>query len=202
NQDLLNDPEAQEPALRVDQIQGNILAGFNKDNQTLIFLRIEDPKQFKKWLQTVVPFVATTEEVLLFNHLFKAIRSRRGVETRTVTSTWLNVAFSFSGLKKLDRPQTDLFKDEAFRQGLAKRSESLSDPVGENDEGFQKNWVSGGEGNEPDVIMILASDSPEDLARAVVDLESSIYTGAHTKGLVIPSGASVVFKQRGATLPQ
>src|SRR5580704_13651577 len=141
-------PDNEEPALRVDQIQGNILAGFSKDNQALIFLRIEDPKQFRKWLQTVVPFVATTQEVLLFNQLFKAIRSRRGVETRTVTSTWLNIAFSFAGLRKLDRAQTELFKDEAFRQGLARRSESLSDPINEKSEGFQKNWVIGGAGNE------------------------------------------------------
>src|SRR5437879_11672091 len=81
------DKEVEEPALRVDQIQGNILAGFNKDNQTLIFLRIEDPKQFKKWLQTVVPFVAMTEEVLLFNYLFIEIRSRSWVETRLDTCT-------------------------------------------------------------------------------------------------------------------
>jgi Dyp-type peroxidase family len=194
-------PDTEEPALRVDQIQGNILAGFNKDNQTLIFLRIEEPKQFRKWLQTLVPFVATTEEVLSFNRLFKSIRSRRRVETRTVTSTWLNIAFSFAGLRKLDREQTELFKDEAFRQGLARRSESLSDPVNEKSEGFQKNWVIGGAGNEPDLIAILASDSPEDLGRAVIDIESSIYTGAHANGEVIPSGVSVVFKQRGATLP-
>ena len=31
------DNEIEEPELEVDQIQGNILAGFNKDNQTLIF---------------------------------------------------------------------------------------------------------------------------------------------------------------------
>ncbi len=201
DQDSGKGPENEEPALRVDQIQGNILAGFSKDNQALIFLRIEDPKQFKKWLQTVVPFIATTEEVLLFNRLFKAIRSRRGVETRTVTSTWLNIAFSFAGLRKLDRTQSELFKDEAFREGLAKRSETLSDPVNEKDEGFQKNWVIGGTGNEAEVVVILASDSPEDLGRAVVDIESSIYTGAHVSGEVIPSGVSVVFKQRGATLP-
>jgi Dyp-type peroxidase family len=201
DRDLVKGPDPEEPALRVDQIQGNILAGFNKDNQTLIFLRIEEPKQFRKWLQTLVPFVATTEEVLSFNRLFKSIRSRRGVETHTVSATWLNVAFSFAGLRKLDRTQAELFEDEAFREGLAKRSESLSDPVNEKDEGFQKNWVIGGTDNEAEVILILASDSPDDLGRAVVDLESSIYTGAHVRGEVIPSGVSVIFKQRGATLP-
>jgi len=51
----------------VDQIQGNILAGFNKDNQTLIFLKIHESKKFKLWLRAITPFVATTEEVLQFN---------------------------------------------------------------------------------------------------------------------------------------
>jgi hypothetical protein len=59
-----------EPQLRVDQVQGNILAGFNKDNQTLIFLNITDAKKFKKWLGAVTPFISTTDEVLKFNRLF------------------------------------------------------------------------------------------------------------------------------------
>src|SRR5438552_6288647 len=83
----------EEPQLDVDQIQGNILAGFNKDNQTLIFLAIREPKKFKLWLRAITPFVATTEEVLQFNRLFKLIRARRKVESRAVLSTWLNIAF-------------------------------------------------------------------------------------------------------------
>src|SRR5450755_4689771 len=84
-----------EPIINVDEIQGNILAGFNKDNQTLIFLEIKNAAEFKKWLQEVVPFIATTDEVLQFNRLFKMIRARRCVESRAVLSTWLNIAFSF-----------------------------------------------------------------------------------------------------------
>src|SRR5450631_582596 len=79
--------ETTEPELEVDQIQGNILAGFNKDNQTLIFLEIHDRRKFKLWLRAITPFVATTEEVLQFNRLFKLIRSRRKVESRAVLST-------------------------------------------------------------------------------------------------------------------
>src|SRR5215470_15910171 len=113
--------EAKEPELEVDQIQGNILAGFNKDNQTLIFLDIQDRTAFKLWLRAVIPFVATTEEVLQFNRLFKMIRSRRKVESRAVLSTWMNMAFSFKGLKKLNKDAAK-FRDEGFKAGLAKRS--------------------------------------------------------------------------------
>ena len=72
------DREPEEPQLEVDQVQGNILAGFNKDNQILVFMQIKDTRAFKVWLRAIIPFVATTDEVLHFNRLFKMIRSRRG----------------------------------------------------------------------------------------------------------------------------
>jgi len=190
--------EIEEPELQVDQIQGNILAGFNKDNQTLIFLDIHDPKKFKLWLRAITPFVATTEEVLQFNRLFKLIRSRRKVESRAVLSTWLNVAFSFKGLKALDK-EADKFRDKAFKEGLAKRSRSLNDPV--QGLGSQKRWLIGGEDNEADVLLILASDSVEEMAFAIRRVESWIYEGAALNGELAPSGAAVIFKQKGATLP-
>jgi Dyp-type peroxidase family len=188
-----------EPELEVDQIQGNILAGFSKDNQTLIFLNIHDVKTFKLWLRAITPFVATTEEVLRFNRLFKMIRSRRKVESRAVLSTWMNLAFSFRGLKKLDKKEAAKFQDEGFRAGLADRSQSLKDPsVGE---GAQQNWLIGGENNEADLLIILASDSIDEMALAVRRLESWVYEGAQLDGEVVKSGATIIFKQKGATLP-
>lgn len=191
-------PEQKEPPLAVEEIQGNILAGFNKDNQTLLFLKIDDPSLFKPWLKHLVPFIATTEEVLKFNRLFKQIRRRQCIESRTVLATWVNIAFSFQGLKKLV-PDADSFSDDAFKQGLARRSKLLSDP--QEGEGFQKNWLIGGEGNEPDLVLIVASDSPKELEDQVVLLETAIYDGFRSKGLVTRSGATVIFKQHGATLP-
>lgn len=191
--------EAGDPPLDVDQIQGNILAGFNKDNQTLIFLKINEVTTFKLWLCAIIPFVATTQEVLQFNRLFKMIRSRRKVESRTVLSTWLNVAFSFKGLKKLDQRETDKFRDEAFRKGLAARSRDLNDPL--TGEGAPESWLVGGPNNEADVLFILASDSIEEMALAVRRVENWVYEGAQLHGRIVPSGASVIFKQKGATLP-
>src|ERR687887_2162623 len=67
-----------EPLLELKNIQGNIVAGFNKDFQTLLFLRIDDVPSFKAWLAEFVPLVATAEEVLAFNRVFKRTRDRRG----------------------------------------------------------------------------------------------------------------------------
>jgi Dyp-type peroxidase family len=187
-----------EPPLRVDQVQGNILAGFLKDNQTLIFLNIVDTTKFKKWLKAVVPFISTTDEVLKFNRLFKQLRTRQGVETRTIMATWLNIAFSAPGLTKL-RGDVDKISDEAFKLGLAKRSHLLNDPP--RGEGSPSTWVIGGDHNEPDAVLILASDSAEELTAAVTNWQSAIFFGMHVKDQVFPSGAQIIFEQRGATLP-
>jgi Dyp-type peroxidase family len=187
-----------EPELRVEQIQGNILAGFNKDNQTLLFLKITDQKRFKAWLRVVLPFVATVDEVLKFNRLFKQIRTRRGVETRTVLATWLNIAFSFQGLAQIT-DDADRIKDLAFKEGLANRSKSLNDPV--QGEGSPKKWVIGGKSTEADVVIIIGSDSAEEMEASVASWESSIDGSGPLRGQSGPSGARVIFKQRGATLP-
>ena len=148
--------------------------------------------------RAITPFVATAEEVFQFNRLFKLIRSRRKVESRAVLSTWLNIAFSFKGLKALDK-EASKFRDEAFKDGLAKRSRSLNDPS--KGPGSQKQWLIGGENNEADVLLILASDSIEEMALAVRRVEAWIYEGADLDGELVPSGAAVIFKQKGATLP-
>src|SRR5580704_3304054 len=190
-----------EPELDTDQIQGNILAGFNKDNQTLIFLEIKDLREFRPWLKALIPFIATTDEVLQFNRLFKMIRARRCVESRAVLATWLNIAFSFRGIKKLKPTNFNAFKDKAFRQGLAARSKTLSDPLGAKDEGFQGNWLIGGEHNEADLLLIVASDSLEEMGLAVRRIESWIYEGVEVDGKKLSSGLTVIYKQKGATLP-
>src|SRR5947209_8431858 len=76
-----------EPKLAVDQIQGNIIPGFLKDFETLIFLSIDDPDSCKSWLRSLVPLIATAEEVVAFNRLFKAIRTRRDRPANAVKST-------------------------------------------------------------------------------------------------------------------
>jgi len=83
--------------LELEQIQGNILGGFLKDFQTFLFLNFPDQDSGREWLATVINDVATSDEVITFDKLFKKIGSRRG-EEGTVKATWMNIAFSFRGL--------------------------------------------------------------------------------------------------------
>jgi Dyp-type peroxidase family len=193
-------PVPDEPLLAMDTIQGNSVAGFNKDFQTLLFLKIGNVPDFKRWLKSLIPFIATAAEVLAFNRLFKAIRSRRG-ESRTIEATWINIALSYHALTLLADDATD-FTDAAFKQGLAARSASLGDPTDPAAEGNPENWLIGGPGNEADIILIVESDDQDDLFAEVARIEHSLFPFRSAGGRLIRSGAVVIFRQQGATLPR
>lgn len=118
-------PAPNEPILNVNNIQGNILGGFNKDYQALLFLEIENPKAFKHWLKSQINFIATASEVIAFNRLFKSSRQRRGREG-TVKATWMeyrNLVFvagfliilkNFSPPDRTQRTQTRVNLDRIF----------------------------------------------------------------------------------------
>jgi Dyp-type peroxidase family len=186
-------PGAGEPVLRVDNIQGNILAGFNKDHQTLLFLAIVDVTAFRCWLAGVVDQVATTSEVLTFNRLWKAMRRRRR-RAPPLEAAWFNVGFSFAALKQLGAPAHE-FLDEAFRAGLASRSPLLGDPAG-GLPGSPETWCVGGPGKEADVVLIFAADAHDDLQGELRCLAS----GWRTRG-DIAHGARLLHSDQGATLP-
>lgn len=193
-----------EPRLEVEQIQGNILPGFLKDHETLLFLRIDGVPDCKRWLITLVPLIATADEVLTFNRLFKRIRSRRGRPSHAVKATWVNIAFSYLALERLtnggegDLEQND-FTDQAFKDGLADRSAILGDPA--TGEGSRDRWLIGGPGNEADIVIIVQSDDPEGLHDQVREIEEGIFGFRGADGTVAPSGVRVIFKQHGAILP-
>ena len=154
---------AADPDVALADIQGNVLAGFNKDHQRLLFFRLGDTERARAWLATIVDETATTEEVLAFNDLFRRARARRGVEVATPQASWLNVAFTHPGLAALGVPQTELSMfPEAFRQGMAGRAQMLGDV----DDSAPARWVgpfassSGVHG-----LLLLAADSPSVLDR-------------------------------------
>jgi|SRR5215831_259544 len=203
----VSDPDELKTVLAADQIQGNILAGFNKDYQTFLFLRIVDDSaektDVKRWLKSQIPFIATTEEVLAFNRLFKAVRyrSKRG---GAVKATWVNIAFSYHALTLLAK-DADKFEDKSFKAGMAAQSREgiLGDPSDAADaEGSPRNWDFGGrEDNEADIVLIVASDDPSDLAAEVTRIENSIYQGTTiNQERPSPSGVLVIYKQQAAVL--
>ncbi len=178
-----------EPVLDIHEIQGNSLAGFNKDYEMLLFLKITDVTAAKSWLCGIEPYIATVAEVLKFNRLFKETRKRRCGKEGTVRSTFINIAFSYQGLKKLT-PDADQFTDEAFKAGLHNRSAALGDPTDPSSPGHPNNWLIGGPKNLPDMMVMVASDDRSRLDEEVKWLLAKL-----------PQGVSLLYKQRGETLP-
>lgn len=172
--------QVDEPILNVKNIQGNIIPGFNKDFQALLFLKIEDGKEdnFRRWLEALVPYITTMEQVLSFRSLLKEEKQagKSPKDPPEIKITWRNIAFSHSALEKLGAIQGVDFRDKAFTQGLTpeRSSKELGDPTGKDDEGNPQNWVVGGPGKEADVILIVASDDRNDLLREVECIENSL----------------------------
>ncbi len=153
-----------EPLLDVRNIQGNILAGFNKDHWVLVFVRIREVVAFKRWLAAVCPRLASTADVLQFNAMYKTLRGRLGgVEPVGLAATWFNIAFTQGGISKLTtKQQADALPDEAFRIGMLERATALlgdSDVAGAASNPAQ--WKIGGPGRVPDAVFIVASDRAE-----------------------------------------
>ena len=181
---------AKEPVLHMAEIQGNVVAGFSKDFQTLLFLRIEDVPSFKAWLADFASLVATAEEVFAFNRLFKRTRDRRGY-SGSVKASWINIAFSHAGLAKLT-DDADAFADASFKTGMVAQSAALGDPTAEDAEGHPDNWLVRDGEDGAHVLVVVGADTLADLEAEVARVEQLIFSPRR-------SGASIVFKQEGRT---
>jgi Dyp-type peroxidase family len=169
----------EELATQLGEIQGNILAGFNKDHQAFVFLSFGGAKAARHWLADLVDDVATTAEVKAFNDLFKAVVRRRHGREGVVEATWLNVAFTYRGLRRIGAPGLVDFPVE-FREGMAKRAKS----IGDEGASAPREWIEplrrAPKRRRHDALLILASDSSERLEREIVRrTEAATAFGVH-----------------------
>lgn len=168
-----------EPILDIDDIQGNVLTGFNKDYQLLVALKLSDVPSARNWLRRILPGVNTLAEVGHFNAVFRMRRARLGHDPIGLIATWANIAFSHAGLAALTSAQeADGVPDEAFKEGMAARAGILGDAPPPEKIDPTADWVIGGTGNVPDVLLIIASDDPDQLSKALGRLQPAAADGA------------------------
>jgi Dyp-type peroxidase family len=175
--------------LKLEEIQGNVVAGFNKDHTSfLLFALPDDRAQARAWLADLVDEVATADEVQRFNDLFRTIRKRRRGREGVVEAAWMNLALTHEGLAKLGVDQSHLRQfPQEFREGMRKRNRILGD-VGDND---PEQWPNDLGKRPIHALMIIAADSLEDLKR------EALYFIRHAAS----HGVSLVFQQEGMTRP-
>lgn len=145
------------PASRdLPDIQGN-LVGFNKDHQRLLFVTFPTSEAARGFLSAMTAEVNHGAEVKDFNAEYKS-RTLAGEDQLSEQASWVNVAFSFSGLQRLGAGGVDAFPDD-FKQGMRTRAADN----GDTDTSDPRNWIGPFAPNAGPVhaLVILAADSPE-----------------------------------------
>lgn len=183
------------PAFSIEElqdIQGFGIAGFNKDRQEAIFLRVNSPAAGQQFLAWLAPQVANALEVGTFNRLFSEIAARTGKEP-SVKATWTAVMISAAGFQALGVPITDLpagNSTTAFSPGMAARAAEIGDVL-EGD--APQNWLPPFQpgANLVHLAVLVASDDDFDFDRQVVAVTN----------MAVATGCEIVFQERGATLP-
>lgn len=153
-------------------------------------------RSFKAWLADFAPLVATAEEVVAFNRLFKLTRDQRGY-SGTVKASWINIAFSHAALSKLTA-DADAFADASFKTGAVAQSAALGDPTSPDAEGHPDRWLVRDGEDGAHVLIVVAADTLADLEVEAARVEQLIYS-PRRDGRPVRSGASIVFKQEGRT---
>jgi Dyp-type peroxidase family len=154
-----------EAELNLENIQGNVLAAFNKDHQCFLFVNFPAESDPKGWLKAVNPEVASSEEVGAFNALFKKINQRRGAEQGTVKATWINLALSASGLQALGISTADL---EAFPASFRAGMKAQAPTIGDVGASAPEHWIKPLGSPDVHALVLVAADDAEDLDDAVL----------------------------------
>jgi Dyp-type peroxidase family len=173
---------AERPQVRLrssTNIQGNILAPFNKDHQAFLFLSFEQRAKdgnlagdaARRWLYELTDpshtHIASTRRVTAFNDEFSYERRRLdGRDPPYLKAVWVNVGLTFSGLCTL-RPQLagDLQQFAAFCRGPA--GDGTAALLGDNGESAPEHWVVGGQQPMPDALVTVAADREDELMARV-----------------------------------
>ncbi|KIK63490.1 hypothetical protein GYMLUDRAFT_41170 [Collybiopsis luxurians FD-317 M1] len=150
-------PSAQQAAsssasvgLNLTNIQGDILIGMKKNKELFFFFSIVDPTSFKSQLGAdILPLITSTTELLAVS---------------TQPNTLVNIAFSQRGLTALGI--TDNLGDSLFTAGQLNDASSLGDTT--------SNWVSEFAGTSIDGVLLLASDTVDNINNTLSQLQSTL----------------------------
>ncbi|KAF5375783.1 hypothetical protein D9757_008980 [Collybiopsis confluens] len=150
-------PSAQQAAsaaaaagLNLTNIQGDILLGMKKNKELFFFFKIQDATAFKSHLGAdILPLITTTTQI---------------VASSSQLTTLVNIAFSQRGLSALG--VTDSLGDSLFSSGQLAGATSLGDQT--------SNWVPQFAGSDIDGVLLIASDTVDNVNNTLSALQNSI----------------------------
>jgi Dyp-type peroxidase family len=188
-------PDPQSQLLRGDRnIQGNVLAGFNKSHQMLLFLSFPDAAVLRTWLGQVTPRLATNAGVAAFNERFSSSRRASGSDPENQFAVWSSLSITKEALAILDPAALQELTDNVGHEAAIRvwldgaASSELRTAIGDPSTDA---WLFGAGHPEIHAVLCVAADRSADLH---LELANQRERAAHL-------GATIVFEQRGETLP-
>ncbi|KAI1110097.1 hypothetical protein F5Y14DRAFT_430250 [Nemania sp. NC0429] len=127
--------------LKLDNVQGDILEGLGKKNESFLFFRIKAGKAsaFRHDLRSFIPLVTTTSEAKDFHHKIKEHKkeaAKHGRPRPMIENSGVNIGFSQKGLDALGI--TDDIGDDGFKNGMLADAADLQDDLADWDHNFKK----------------------------------------------------------------
>ncbi|HKH49576.1 MAG TPA: Dyp-type peroxidase [Thermoanaerobaculia bacterium] len=168
---------AGEPDLEAEEIQGNVLRGFDTNHQELLGFTLDDPPAARPWLAGLADRIASLERV----HDYR-LRRTAG-DPATTTEVLVNAAFSRRGLDALELRGTDV-GDGFFNLAMGSLAGSLGDR--------REDYVIGRDREStPDLLLLLGCQEDETLTAASRLFQEE--AGA--------AGLRRIYQERGHLLP-
>jgi len=171
-----------EPIIDVDDIQGDIILGFNKSHQIVTVLNITNESQLPKireWLKNVIYKTVSTTRDVINNR-----KDYREKKLSVFNDALFNFSVSYRGLQILVHGTTlesdlSLFSvNSAFVAGANGRSAYLGDPL--NGKGSLNSWDFGKDEN-PHILINICGDSKFIVEKKYKEIvEPQLLTGALT----------------------
>ncbi len=193
-----------------DDIQGDILAGFNKDYRMYFFLKFPNQSQGRAWLHTLLQqnLIASTRMVASFNEHFSSARATNNGLDPDIHAAWLGVSFTFAGLQLLAQNATQLEADlqnyAAFRNGPVGnlqngvRDTTKASSLGDTGSfSGPTTWLFGGidaQGHDQNSIHALLNIQADDTADLTTAQDKM-------RTLALEYALEIVYEQPSATLP-
>lgn len=171
--DAGGDPSTSANTATLADIQGNII-GFKNDHQRLLFIGFADTPSAKAFTAAMASEVNSGLEVLCANRRHSE-RHQLGIDQLTELDSWVNIAFSFTGLEVLGATGLDTFPED-YRSDMDGRATA----IGDVDDSAPSAWLPPFAPGAPPVhaLVTIAADSVDLLEARTAAVRS--VSGAHS----------------------
>jgi Dyp-type peroxidase family len=183
------------PALALDtNIQGNVLAAFNKDFEMLLFLALPAVQaQGQAFATAMLPILSANAEVASFNAAYREARRAGHEDPDNLSATWVNLSLTATGLAKL-APSTTALLAETFWDPTVARfvaGAATAPDVALSGPEAPSTWLFGGPTQTIDVVVTLAADS----ANGLLGIAEEV------RNIAAANGVLTVYEQDAKALP-